>query len=62
MLIRICVREGLQGRTRDFRLREKKMVPETYKAGLEISDRKKDGARDFVPGLSGLLSQRCSCL
>jgi hypothetical protein len=28
MLIRICVREGLQGRTRDFRLREKKMVPE----------------------------------
>ena len=24
MLIRICVREGLQGRTRDFRLREKK--------------------------------------
>ena len=25
MLIRICVREGLQGRTRDFRLREKNM-------------------------------------
>lgn len=25
MLIRICVREGLQGRTRDFRLREKKI-------------------------------------
>ena len=44
MLIRICVREGLQGRTRDFQTQ------------------RKNGAREFVPGLSGVLSQRCSCL
>ena len=37
MLIRICVREGLQGRTRDFRLKEKNMGVPRFCTWIERS-------------------------